>query len=229
MEYLEGVDKSIFFYLNGMHSPFWDVVMSLFTRTEYWVLMFTAILYYLVRLYRMKSVMILILLALCIVVADQFTGIIKDLVQRFRPTHDPTMQHLVHSVFSKGGLYGFFSAHAANTFAVATFTSFVFKNRKFNILIFAWAILVSYSRIYLGVHFPFDVLTGIIFGTALGYAVYRFLILIDNRFFVLGLPKLEETKLRDKDFRFVFIIVLSFVLTTLLLISRLEHFNWIQL
>ena len=223
------IDKSIFFYLNGIHSPFWDVVMALFTRTEYWILLFGVLIYYIIRRYRMKSIMILILVALCILVADQFAGLIKDSVQRLRPTHDPTMQGLVHNVLSKGGLYSYFSAHAANTFAVATFTSFIFKNRAFNFLIFTWAIVVSYSRIYLGVHFPFDVLTGLIFGSALGYGAYRLLIFIDNRFFVLGLPKLAETRLRNKDFRYILIIVLSFVFTTLLLVNRLQHFNWIQL
>ncbi|RKD86198.1 phosphatase PAP2 family protein [Mangrovibacterium diazotrophicum] len=229
MEHIIDVDKSIFFYLNGMHSPFWDVVMALFTRTEYWILLFGVIIYYIIRRYRMKSIMILILIALCILIADQFSGLIKDSVQRLRPTHDPTMQDLVHNVLSKGGLYGYFSAHAANTFAVATFTSFIFKNRAFNFLIFSWAIVVSYSRIYLGVHFPFDVLTGVTFGTALGYGAYRLLIFLDNRFFVLGLPKLAEARLRNKDFRYILIIVLSFVFTTLLLVNRLQHFNWIQL
>jgi len=229
MEHIIDVDKSIFFYLNGMHSPFWDVVMALFTRTEYWILLFGVIIYYIIRRYRMKAIMILILIALCILIADQFSGLIKDSVQRLRPTHDPTMQDLVHNVLSKGGLYGYFSAHAANTFAVATFTSFIFKNRAFNFLIFSWAIVVSYSRIYLGVHFPFDVLTGVAFGTALGYGAYRLLIFLDNRFFVLGLPKLAEARLRNKDFRYILIIVLSFVFTTLLLVNRLQHFNWIQL
>lgn len=229
MEHIIDVDKSIFFYLNGMHSPFWDVVMALFTRTEYWTLLFGVIIYYIIRRYRMKSIMILILIALCILVADQFSGLIKDTVQRLRPTHDPTMQDLVHHVLSRGGLYGYFSAHAANTFAVATFTSFIFKNRPFNFLIFSWALVVSYSRIYLGVHFPFDVLTGLLFGTALGYGAYRLLLFLDNRFFVLGLPKLAEARLRNKDFRYILIIVLSFVFTTLLLVNRLQHFNLIQL
>ncbi|WP_163718442.1 phosphatase PAP2 family protein [Mangrovibacterium lignilyticum] len=228
MEHIIDIDKSIFFYLNGMHSPFWDVVMALFTRTEYWMLLFAVMLYYIIRRYRMKSIMILILLALAILVADQFSGLIKDSVQRFRPSHDPSMQNLVHNVLSRGGLYGYFSAHAANTFAVATYTSFIFKNRRFNILIFCWATFVSYSRIYLGVHFPFDILTGIVFGSALGYGIYRLLIYLDNRFFVLGLPKLADTKLRNKDFRYILIIVLCFVFTTLLLVNRLQHFGWLQ-
>ncbi|WP_372776214.1 phosphatase PAP2 family protein [Mangrovibacterium sp.] len=228
MESIIDLDKSIFFFFNGMHTPFWDVVMALFTRTESWFLLFAVMLYYIVRRYRMKSVIILVILALTILISDQFSVFVKETVQRFRPTHDPTIQHLVHNILSRGGLYGYFSSHAANTFAVACFTSFIFKDRKYSFLIFFWAALVSYTRIYLGVHFPFDVLTGVIFGTALGYGMYRLLVFIDNRFFVLGLPKFSDTHLRDKDFRIVLIIFLSFVITTLIVANRLQHFNWLQ-
>ena len=229
LEHIVDIDKSIFLFFNGMHSSFCDVVMALFTRTESWVLFFGVILYYIIRRYRMKSILILLLLALCILIADQFSGLIKDTVQRLRPTHDPTLLNMVHNVLSKGGLYGYFSAHAANTFTVATFTSLLFRNRRYSMLIFCWAIMVSYTRIYLGVHFPFDVLTGVIFGMALGYGIFRLLIYIDKRFFALGLPKLEGTNLRDKDFRYIFIIFLSFLCTTLLLVAQLLHFNWIGL
>ena len=143
-----------------------------------------------------------ITVALSIVVADQFSGIIKDTVQRLRPTHDPTMQGLVHNVLSRGGMYSYFSAHASNTFAVATLLSLILKNRNFNILIFCWAAVVSYTRLYLGVHFPFDILTGILFGMLLGWGMYKVLIFFDKRLFMLGLPMVSDAKLRSKDLRY---------------------------
>lgn len=222
-------DKSIFFFLNGMHSPYWDVVMALFTRTESWLLFYATLIFFIIRKYRMKSILILLMIALCIVVSDQFSGLIKDLVQRLRPTHDPSMEGLVHNVLSKGGLYGYFSSHAANTFSVAVFTSFLFSNRAYTILIFIWAVTVSYTRIYLGVHFPFDVLTGIIVGSAIGYGLFRLMIYLDRRFFVLGLPKLNETNLDNGEITYILIVFLCFVATVLLVANRLIHFDWLQL
>lgn len=222
------IDKSVFFFLNGMHSPYWDVVMTLFTRTETWILFYGVLLYYIVKRYRTKAVMVLVLIALSILLADQLSGILKDLVQRLRPTHDPEMMDRVHNVLTKGGLYGYFSAHAANTFAVAVFTSMLFRSRRYNWLIFSWASVVSYTRIYLGVHFPFDVLTGIIVGSALGYGLFRLMIFADQRFFVLGMPKLNETNLHKKDFRTIILVFSGYVLTVLIVANRLIHFNWIQ-
>ncbi|MFV0267132.1 MAG: phosphatase PAP2 family protein, partial [Draconibacterium sp.] len=112
----------------------------------------------------MKAIAALVLLALSIVIADQFSVFVKETVQRLRPTHDPDIQHLVHNVYRKGGLYGYFSSHATNTFAVAAFTARLFKNIRFQLLIYFWDALVSYTRIYLGVHYPFDVLTGALVG-----------------------------------------------------------------
>lgn len=229
MEQITAIDKSIFYFLNGIHSPFWDVIMALFTRTEYWLLFFVALIYYVIKRYRLKTILILVMVALTILAADQFSGLIKDLVQRLRPTHDPSMQQLVHNVLTKGGQYSYFSAHASNTFAIATLLSLVFKNNRFNIVIFIWAGLVSYTRIYLGLHFPFDILTGVIFGLALGYSAYRLLILIDGRLFLFGLPMISDAKLKNRDLAYILVVLLSLILTTLFVVNRLQHFNWLQL
>lgn len=229
LEQITNIDKSIFFFFNGMHSPYWDVVMTLFTRTECWTFLYASLIYFIAKRYRLKAILILIMIGLLITVADQFSGLIKDAVQRFRPTHDPAIKDLVHHVLKRGGLYGYFSAHAANTFAVAKFTSMLFKNSRYRILIFFWAIVVSYTRIYVGVHFPLDVLTGALVGLGLGFGAYKLLLYIDQRFFVLGLPNLAETKLKNKDFRYILLVFVILVLTILLVVNRLQHFNWIQL
>ncbi|PTN07220.1 phosphatase PAP2 family protein [Mangrovibacterium marinum] len=229
MQSLIDIDKSIFFFFNGMHNPFWDVVMALFTRTEYWILFYAILIFYIIKRYRLKAVLILVVIALTILVADQFSGLIKDSVQRLRPTHDPSMQELVHNVLSRGGKYSYFSAHASNTFAVATLLSLVFKNRNFNILIFCWATVVSYTRLYLGVHFPFDIVTGIAFGLLLGWAMYKLILFSDKRLFMLGLPMVSDAKLRPKDLRFILIYFFVLLLSTFIVVNRLLHFNWIQL
>ncbi|MGD9930784.1 MAG: phosphatase PAP2 family protein [Mangrovibacterium sp.] len=221
------LDQDLFFFFNGKHSPFWDIIMSLFTRTEYWALLYLTILGFIIRKYRAKAVVILVLLAVSIVICDQFSGLIKDATQRLRPSHDPAIQHLVHNVLTKGGLYSYFSAHAANTFAVATFTSLLFRRVPYGIFIFLWALMVSYTRIYLGLHYPLDILTGILFGVLTGWALFKLLIFVENRFLLLQFPKLTETKLKNKEFRFIFILFLTIIITTVLVVNRLQHFNWI--
>jgi len=101
---------------------------------------------------------------------------------RLRPCHDPSLSELVHTVYEKcGGQYGFYSSHASNHFAIATIVSVFIKEKVQRIWIYAlfiWAAVVSYSRIYLGVHYPGDVVTGAIAGTVIAYTGYRFLIFL---------------------------------------------------
>ncbi len=227
LETITSLDQSLFFFFNKSHSPFWDIVMALFTRTEYWILLFLPIIFYIIKNYRTKSLVILLLLALVILVSDQFSGLIKDLVQRLRPTHDPNIQHLVHSVLTKGGKYSFFSSHATNTFAVATFTSMIFRNRKYGVLIFLWALTASYTRIYLGLHYPLDILTGIIAGIFIGFTFYKVLYFTESHFMLFRSPKLSETTLNHKQSRFILVIFTVVVLTTFIVINRLQHFEWI--
>ncbi|WP_423126304.1 phosphatase PAP2 family protein [Gaoshiqia sp. Z1-71] len=226
-ELITDLDQSLFFFLNGKHSPFWDIVMTLFTRTEYWLILYVPLIWFIIKKYRAKALVILILLALAIVITDQFSVLVKDTVKRFRPTHDPAIQHLVHNVLKKGGLYGFFSSHASNTFGVAAFTSLLFRNSRYSFLIYSWALLVSYTRIYVGVHYPLDILTGMLFGILTGYFMYKLLIVIEKHFLVLRSPKLEETNLENSGFNLIFIIFLTVLATTFMVVSRLQHFNWI--
>lgn len=109
-------------------------------------------------------------LFLMVLVADQFaSGLIKPLVQRLRPGHDPEIAHLVFAPGGPGGKYGFISSHAANTFAFATFLFLAFyRKHKLIILFFPWAIAVTYSRIYNGVHFPGDLIAGAVTGVIWG-------------------------------------------------------------
>lgn len=178
---LKSWDKDFFLFLNGMHSPLWDYSMTLFTLTPVWILFYGTILFIIGKKHGKKSLFILVAIALMILCTDQFSGILKHTVQRLRPSNDPAFSQLVHVFFRKGGLYGFVSAHAANTFAIATFTTLLFRNRRYAVFIFLWATMIVYSRIYLGVHYPGDILFGAILGIGVGIGIFKLLNYAESR------------------------------------------------
>lgn len=194
---LKVMDKEFFLFLNGMHSPLWDYIMTLFTLTPTWLLLYTTIVVFVVKKYGKKSLFIFVAIILLILCADQFAGILKHTVQRLRPSNDPTLSQLVHVFFRKGGQFGFVSAHAANTFAIATFSLLLFKNLRYTAFILPWAFFISYSRIYLGVHYPGDVLFGAILGIGVGYGIYRLLIYSESRLSPVNL--FSRFPLKDKE------------------------------
>lgn len=224
---IAGLDQSLFLYLNGKNTPFWDAVMALFTGTGYWLLFYLPLLYFIIKKYRAKAFVILILLAVAILISDQFSGLIKDIVQRLRPTHDPDIQTLVHHVVTKGGKYGFFSSHASNTFTTAIFTALLFRNTRYSLIIFSWATLVSYTRIYLGLHYPLDILAGMTFGILIGYSIFKLLSFLEKYFLLLRSPKIIETNLDNKELGYIVTILCTMILITLLVVNRFQHFNWI--
>ena len=134
MEWLQNIldlDKELFLYLNSFHNTFWDTIMLMITRKETWAPFYLIMIFYIIKNYRSKSILILLFMALTILASDQISVLIKETVQRLRPVHEPTIEHLVHNVFRKGGLHGFVSTHAANTFAIFIVTARIFKNTSY--------------------------------------------------------------------------------------------------
>ena len=174
LEFLNNIDAQLFIFLNGINSPFWDKLMWWFSGTAFWLPLYAAIVGYIIYKYRWKAIITLIFIAIVVTMADQISvHAFKEVFQRLRPCHTPGLQDIVHKVHNKcGGQYGFVSSHAANTFAIAVFLHRLFKNKGFSIFIFIWASIVSYSRIYMGVHFPFDILGGAILGGLIGYFIF---------------------------------------------------------
>ena len=137
------------------------------------LLLVLALIWVLLHQNRRHAVLVLVMLVLTVTLADQLSsGLIKHLVERLRPTHDPSLGNAVHVVNGyRGGMYGFVSSHAANFFAVATFLSLLVRHRLVTCSLFAWAVLQCYSRVYLGVHYPGDILGGIVVGVLVGFVV----------------------------------------------------------
>ena len=205
-------DKSAFLYLNGFHSDLMDYVMTLFTLTPTWILFYGVTLYVIIRKYGRKSVPVIISIFLVILLADQLSGLIKHSVMRLRPSNDPAVSPYAHVFFTSGGLYGFVSAHAANAFSFATFTAFLFRSRGYTIFILPWACLIAYTRIYLGVHYPGDILGGIILGVFIGWGIFRLLILVENRFFPIH--PFQRSKLNLNELETVIIPATLIVILT---------------
>ncbi len=176
---INDLDKSLLLRLNSFHSPFFDGVMYLITNPKSW-LPFVIVLLFAVFKRPWREWLFLVLAIVAVVIlCDQGANVVKNFVERLRPSRDPSLMYDVHIVNGyRGGKFGFFSAHAANTFGLATLISLVFRKRIISVTLFIWAALLSYSRIYIGVHFPFDILAGMAWGILAGTLVYRGLLKI---------------------------------------------------
>lgn len=220
-------DKELFLYLNSFHNDFWDTIMLMVTRKETWIPLYLTILFFFIKNYKIKSLSILIFMALTVLASDQISVLIKETVQRLRPVYDPTIGHLVHNVFRKGGQYGFVSSHAANMFAIFVFTSRIFKNRSYYLLLLFWAVVISYSRIYIGVHYPLDIIGGAALGWLIGAGMFKLLMFIENHFFIARSPKIAKTKLPQSHVRTVYLVFGVLVLSFTIMTYVLHHYNYL--
>ena len=167
LESLQALDRTVFLALNGMHTPYWDSFMYIFTSKLVWIPLYVSILYVLYKNMNIRMVIFTTLMfALLIALADQTcSSILRPIFERPRPSRDPAIADIVHIVNGKrGGKFGFPSCHAANTFALACFMMLLFKNRALTTFFMLWAIVTCYTRIYVGVHYPGDLLVGGIIG-----------------------------------------------------------------
>lgn len=189
MDSIIELDKRLLLFLNSFHTSTLDPIMLLITKTEFWTPLYLLLIYFIFKKYNTQGWLILAGAALAIVLSDQITSsLMKPFFERLRPSQDPSLQGVVHLVDDyKGGLYGFASSHAANTFATALFVWLLFRDSvKWSWVIFIWAVLMTYTRIYLGVHFPGDILVGALVGLGCGYAGFRFYKWLAKKFKMQG-------------------------------------------
>ena len=182
LENILDYERDLFLQLNHLQSPFGDQFMWLFSGKIAWIPV--SVLFIIILLYKNRSrwkeiLLIFAAIALTITLCDQFaSGFCKPFFMRFRPTYHPDFMDEVSTIFGyRGGKYGFISSHAANAFGFAILTSLILKYRFYSVMIYIWATVNSYSRIYLGVHFISDIVAGIIAGLILGlitYKIYQF-------------------------------------------------------
>jgi undecaprenyl-diphosphatase len=179
---LERFDQQLFLIINSSNSPFFDQVMHAISGRLIWAPLYLAILIYLGIKYKRKFLIILIFTILAITLSDQASVVLKNLTQRLRPCNEPSLTGLVHLINGEcGGLFSFVSSHAANSFNVAFLSLLLIKKRWYSIGMIVWATVIGYSRIYLGVHYPGDVIFGFLLGAFIGWGIYRFYVLTDNK------------------------------------------------
>jgi undecaprenyl-diphosphatase len=174
LEKILSIDTELFIFLNGLGSETYDGLWLIITKQTSWIPFFLFLLYLIYSKLGTKNTLYLLLfVAILLVFTDQITNLFKNSVQRLRPCNNPEINSFIRIVQSRKS-YSFFSGHAANTMAVATFLYLIFKrNFKYLWLLFLWPLIFAYSRIYLGLHYPLDIICGYLCGLILGYLMFK--------------------------------------------------------
>jgi undecaprenyl-diphosphatase len=184
LEFLLELDQKAFLLLNGLHASWLDPLMFAITKTVFWIPLYAVLLFLVIKHFKNDSWAVLLGVALTILLADQITSTgMKPFFLRLRPSRDPALEGLVHTVNGYiGGKYGFASSHAANTLGTALFFWMLLRQHyRWIGLLFVWATVVMYSRIYLGVHYPGDIIVGMFIGAGAGWIGFKFQQLILTR------------------------------------------------
>lgn len=170
LDFLLELDRNITLSLNGSSSLYADGLMQAITSTLTWIPVGVVLLYIIFKNNdRQHFLLVLLMLVLCVFISDQLSNICKSFFERWRPARDPMIMYAVDVVNeTRGGRFGFFSAHAANTMSLAVFLMCLIKQRRMSLLLLSWTLLNGYSRIYLGVHYFGDVVIGFCVGAIVG-------------------------------------------------------------
>jgi len=173
---LNNIDVSILYWVNGHHSDFLDQVMIFASGKLTWIVFYLFLLFLIIKKYKYKAVLAVLFIAIAITLSDQASvRLFKNIFLRLRPCHQPDIMENLRMIIGCGGQYGFVSSHAANSFALIAFIIPLLQKRWISVMMIIWGILIIYSRVYLGVHYPSDVIAGSMVGLiAGGIAFYLF-------------------------------------------------------
>lgn len=166
------IDRQLLLWMNFDGGAVTDSIFWFASGKAVWIPLYILIIWLMQRKIGWRRTLLAVaLIALAVVLSDQIANIFKHCTPKFRPTHTDAIKEYVHTVNGyRGGLYGTVSAHAATTFSIAAISAYTIRNRLYTFAIALWVLFVSYSRIYLGVHFPLDILFGMITGAAVSAA-----------------------------------------------------------
>ncbi|MDR0699719.1 MAG: phosphatase PAP2 family protein [Tannerella sp.] len=234
LEKILDYERDIFICLNSHHTLFENQFMWLFSGKIVWVpvvVTFIVALFCKNPTYWKESLVFLAAVAMVITLCDQFSsGICKPLFVRFRPTHHPEFMDNVQTVFGyRGGSYGFISSHATNAFGFATLTSLIFRYRFYSIMLYLWATVNSYSRIYLGVHFISDIIPGIIMGIFFGWLVFKLFVFAREKLFAdnAGIGNKEDfSSIYSRNRLNIILYMLILIIIIMLILSLLYSINF---
>ena len=186
MSHLSTIDSDLFLFLNGLHVDWMDKFMVLITDMWAWLPVYLLLIYWTVKQYGKRCWWIFLVVGMVVLCSDQLAShVCKPLFQRLRPCYNIDFQDLIHLPKGMaGGKYGFVSSHAANTFAVAAFLTPALQNYRPwpAIALYLWACISSYSRIYIGYHYPGDIIAGAILGILVGMILWKLFQIVQKKY-----------------------------------------------
>lgn len=184
LEKLQSLDTQAFIYLNGLGSPTYDGLWLIITKQVYWLPLFLLLAYFIFKKLGAKQTLYLLLfVAILLTLTDQITNLFKFSFQRLRPCNNPEINTFIRVVQVRTS-YSFFSGHAANTMAVATFLYLNFKRElRYLGFLFVWPLVFAYSRIYLGLHYPIDIICGYLCGGITGFFMFKMYKIAQKKYF----------------------------------------------
>ena len=169
-------DKSLFVFLNNLGNPTWDNLWLIITNTYTFIPLYALLLFLIYKKFGLKSLLIFVVtIALMITFTDQITNLFKRTFERPRPCGEESLMGQIRFIAVRCGKFGFFSGHSANSMAAAVFAGLTLKPYYKNLIfiLLFWSAIVAYSRIYVGVHYPLDIICGLTFGALSGYGFYK--------------------------------------------------------
>jgi undecaprenyl-diphosphatase len=183
LEKIIQLDKEVFIYLNSLGSETFDGLWLMITKQIYWTPFFLVVFYLLYKKIGLKNLLILFgFISVLLLICDQTANLFKNTFQRLRPCNTPELIEIIR-VVKESKSFSFFSGHAINSMATTVFVFLTFKKYyKYAFLLFLFPLIFAYSRIYLGLHFPLDIVTGYTFGALFGFVFYKMFLLVQKKY-----------------------------------------------